>query len=124
MLHDQIADVFNIIKSMEKEGRKECDMPSSKIIEGILAVMKNNNYIGEFKQKKNKFNVKLLGKINDCGVIKPRFSVNIDDIIKFEKRFLPSANVGVLIISTSKGIVSQGEAVKDNVGGVLLGYVW
>lgn len=127
MRHDQLADVFSIIKSTEKLGRKECITPCSKLIEGVLSVMKNNGYIGEFKKTKGietKFRIELLGRINDCCVIKPRFSTKADEIIKFEKRFLPSSNVGILILSTPKGIMDQKTATESKTGGVLLGYVW
>ena len=70
------------------------------------------------------FKIKLLGRINDCNVIKPRYSVRKRDVINFEKRFLPASNVGILIMTTSRGIIDQKSAVKENTGGKLLGYVY
>jgi len=65
-----------------------------------------------------------LGRINDCGVIKPRFPVKKNEFEKWEKRYLPSPDVGLLVISTSKGVMTHREAKELGIGGVLLAYVY
>lgn len=128
MKHDILADMFNIIKLTEQRGAKECKFPTSKMVDGVLSIMKANGYIGEYKPtgtgNKRMVKIKLLGKINDCSVIKPRFSVKVKDMIKFEKRFLPARGIGILFLSTSKGIMDHKEAIKNKTGGLLLGYMW
>jgi len=62
--------------------------------------------------------------LNKCGAIKPRFSTTIDEFTKFEKRFLPAANFGFLVVSTSRGVVVHKEAIKNNLGGKLLAYCY
>ena len=128
MRHDLLADVFATIKNTEAIGRNECTTAASKIIRGVLKVMQKHCYIGEFEYiedgKGGKFRIRLLGRINNCNVIKPRFSVQASDFIRWEKRFLPADNVGVLIVTTSRGIMDQGDAVKQNTGGKLLGFVY
>ena len=57
-------------------------------------------------------------------MIKPRYSVNKDDFEKFEERYLLSRGMGVLIVSTSLGIVTHHEAKKKNIGGKLLAYCY
>ncbi len=64
-----------------------------------------------------KFKVQLLGKINDVGAIKPRFSVKASELMKWEEKYLPARNVGILILSTSKGVLSHLEAKQMNIGG-------
>ncbi|MAG78181.1 30S ribosomal protein S8, partial [archaeon] len=59
-----------------------------------------------------------------CGVIKPRFSVKIDGYEKFEKRFLLSKDFGLIIVSTSKGIMTHIEAKEKKLGGKLLAFVY
>ncbi len=128
MRHDILADVFCTIKNTEAIGQNVCTTPASKLVQGVLKVMQRHKYIGNFEYiddgKGGKFRIHLMGKINNCNVIKPRFSVKKSDIIDWEKRFLPAVGTGILILTTSKGIMDQREAVKKNTGGKLLGYVY
>ncbi|UCD07796.1 MAG: 30S ribosomal protein S8 [Candidatus Aenigmatarchaeota archaeon] len=128
MRHDLLADTFCIIKNTEEIGRHVCVTPASSLIEGVLKVMQRHKYIGNYELiedgKGGKFKVHLLGRINDCGVSKPRFSIGKRDVTKWEKKFLPADNIGILILTTSKGVMDQREAVKKNTGGKLLGYVY
>ncbi len=128
MRHDLLADVFATIKNTEAIGRKECTTPASKVIRGALKVMQKHGYIGEFEyiddRKGGRFRIRLRGRINNCNVIKPMFSLTVADFIKWEKKFLPADNVGVLILTTSRGIMDQNEAKDKNTGGKLLGFVY
>lgn len=128
MRHDPLADVFSALKNTEAIGRKDCTVPNSGLIRSILKVIQDNKYIGETEViedgKGGKIKVKLIGRINDCKVIKPNFSVKRSDFIKFEKRYLPAQNVGILILTTSMGIMDQKEAADKGTGGRLLGFVY
>jgi len=128
MRHDPLADIFAIMKNTEGIGRKECIIPASKVIKGVLNVMKREKYIEDFKLvddgKGGHVKLTLMGRINNCGVIKPRFSIGRRDITKWEKKFLPADGIGILILTTSKGIIDQKEAVKQKTGGKLLGFVY
>lgn len=128
MRHDSLADAFCAIKNMEFIGRPECTVSESKLIEGVLEIIKKNGYIKDYKHVKGhrggKYHIHLQGKINDCNVIRPNFSVKANEVIKWEKRFLPARETGILILTTSKGILDQREAIKQNTGGRLLGYVY
>ncbi len=125
MRHDILADVFSNLKNTESIGKKECRVPHSKMIESVLKVIKKNKYIGDFeKTEGNEIIVKLIGRINDCNVIKPHFAVKKDEFIKFEKRYLPARKVGILVVTTSQGVMDQNDAIEKNTGGVLLGYVY
>jgi small subunit ribosomal protein S8 len=57
-------------------------------------------------------------------VIQPRFFVKKDEYEKWEKRYLPARGFGIMIVSTSKGVMSQKEAESLKIGGRLLGYVY
>ncbi|MEM5812192.1 MAG: 30S ribosomal protein S8 [Candidatus Aenigmatarchaeota archaeon] len=128
MKHDPLADMFSILKNMESIGRKECTVPASKVIKDVLNVLKSHNYIGNYEfvddGKGGNFKVSLLGKINKCGTIKPRFSVRKEEFIKWEKRYLPASGTGILIVTTPKGIMDQRNAIKLGTGGKLIGYVY
>jgi len=129
MLNDPLANALSNILNKENAKTKECIIkPSSKIIKEILSIMKDNYYIGEFKEiedsKGNMLSINLLNKINKCGVIKPRFSVKKEGYEKFEKRFLPAKGFGILIVSTPQGIMTNEEAKKKGIGGKLLAYCY
>ncbi len=129
MLNDPLANALSNILNKENARTKECLIkPSSKIIKEVLKIMKNNYYIGGFKEiedsKGNMLSVQLLNKINKCGVIKPRFSVKKEGYEKFEKRFLPAKDFGILIVSTPQGIMTNDEAKKKLIGGKLLAYCY
>jgi small subunit ribosomal protein S8 len=129
MLNDPLANALSAILNAEKIGRKECIIrPISKVIKKVLSVMKDNYYVGDVEESKNNrgglIKVNLLGNINNCSAIKPRFSVKKDLYEKFEKRFLPAKGMGVIIVSTPKGIMTQAEAKKKGIGGRLLAYCY
>ena len=128
MRHDILSDVFNVIKIAENVGKRECIVPASRVVRDVLKIMQANGYIGTFEYiddgKGGKFKVKILGKINEAKAIRPRFNVKKNEFIKWEKRFLPSVNDGILIVSTSSGIMTHRDAKKLNIGGLLLGYVY
>ena len=125
MKHDTLADMFSIIKNMEEIGRVEAVVPKNSLTEKVLAIMKNHGYVGDMSPaKKHHMKVSLIGRINNCNVIKPRFSVKNDGFIKWEKRFLPADNIGILILSTTNGVMDHHQARDAGAGGQLLGYVY
>jgi len=126
---DTLANALTTIKNNEIRGKKECLIyPASKFIANILRVMQKAGYIGEFEViddgRSGKIRVQLLGRINDCGVIKPRFPVKKNEYTEWEKKYLPGRDIGLLIVSTSKGLMSNIEAKKLGIGGFLIAYVW
>ena len=129
MLNDPIANVMSAILSYEATGKRELSInPVSKIIRRTLAIMQEGGYVGELEDLSpgrggfGKLN--LLGNVNKCGVIKPRFSVKSQDFIKFEKRYLPASGVGILIVSTSKGLMTHEQAREQGIGGRLVAYCY
>ncbi len=128
MRHDTLADVLSAIKNAERVGKKECITPSSNLVREVLKVIQKDGYIGTFEfiddGRSGKFRVELKNRVNDSNVIKPRYSVKMDEFEKWEKRFLPAKDFGILILSTNKGIMTHNEAKKQHVGGKLLAYVF
>ena len=126
---DPLNDAMSVMKNASEIGKSECVIqPSSKLIGRVLKVMQDNGYINQFEYvedgKAGKFRVMLKGAINDCGVIKPRYSVKVADIEKYEARFLPAQDFGVLIFTTTNGVVAQDRAKELGIGGKLLAYVY
>jgi small subunit ribosomal protein S8 len=129
MLNDPLANALSAMKNAEIKGKGSCIIqPSSKLIGGVLNLLKEKDYISEFEfvddGKAGVFQVSLKGNINNCGVIKPRYPIKRDELDKWESRYLPAQHFGLLILTTTKGILSQDEARKDGIGGKLLAYVY
>ena len=128
-MNDPLGSVLSNINNYERVGKLQVVVkPGSKLILNILNIIKDNGYIGDFEIVKdgrgNLVKVNLLGHINKCGVIKPRFPFKIQDLNKFEKRFLPARDFGFIIVSTSKGLMTHENARKQNLGGKLVAYVY
>ena len=124
-LNDPLASVLSSIVNYEKVGKKELEVKfSSKMINNVLSIMKDHRYIGEYATKEGLLKINLLGNVNKCGVIKPRFSVKKNDYEKFEKRFLPARGFGFLIVSTPKGLMVHEDAKGKSIGGRLIAYVY
>ena len=129
MLNDPLADAMSLILNCEAIGRLDCTIrPVSKVIRELLKVMKENNYIADFKEvedgRGNYIQMTLNGSINKCGVIKPRYSCQNKEFEKFEKRYLPAKDMGIIFVSTPKGIITHMEAKNKKTGGKLLAYCY
>ena len=126
---DTLANGLTTIMNNELRNKRECMInPASRLLGRVLRVMQLNGYIGEFEfvddGRAGKFKVQLLGRVNKCGAVKPRFSVGSNEFEMWEKRFLPSRDVGLLVVSTSKGVISHREAKEKDVGGRLLAFIF
>lgn len=129
MLMDVVANGLTIIKNAEMRRKKSCIIwPANKLLGNVLRVMQMYGYIGEFEfiddGRSGKFRVQLLGRINDCRAIKPRFPVKHAEFEFWEKRYLPARDIGILVVSTSQGVMSHREAKKRGIGGRLIAYVY
>ena len=129
MLNDPLANALSTILNHEKIGKKEVYInPISKLILKVFGILQEQRYVGSYEivsEGKGKLlKLHLLGKVNQCGVIKPRFAIKKDGYQRFEKRFLPARNVGIILISTPKGIMTHTEAKKKGYGGKLLCYCY
>ncbi len=128
MLNDPLANALNNIMNAQRVGKLVCvATPVSKIIKQVLQMMQDNHYIGsvEYKDAKGGIaTINLLGAVNKCGVIKPRFSVQKEEYTKFEKRFLPARDFGLIIVSTSQGLMTHIEAKQKGLGGKLIAFIY
>jgi len=126
---DPLSNALSTINNNETRHKRECVIwPASKLVGQVLRVMQKNGYIGEFEYvddgRSGKFKVQLLGRINKCGAVRPRFSVKLQDREQWEKRYLPASNIGLLILTTPRGVISHREAKETRLGGQLLAYVY
>lgn len=121
MSQDIIADALNQIMNRKKAGYSEVVVNRhSKLLISLLELANKHGYIKEFKLAGNNLNIEF--GLHECRAIKPRYTVNIKAIDKYIRRFIPSRNFGIIVISTNKGLMTHKEAIKHNLGGSLLAY--
>ena len=92
-----------------------------------IANNKREGYIKDFKVEKKNGKSKLIleiGKLNYCKAINPRFNVKLETYEKYIRRYLPARDMGIIIVSTPKGIMSHKEALEKGLGGFLLAYCY
>ncbi|MFQ6074901.1 MAG: 30S ribosomal protein S8 [Candidatus Bathyarchaeia archaeon] len=126
---DPLSNAFSTIINNEVKNKRECVIePASKLVGHALRVLQQNGYVGEFEfiddGRFGKFVVQLMGRVNKCGAIRPRYSVKVGEFKVWEEKYLPSRDVGILILTTSKGVVSHRDAMERRIGGQLLAYVY
>ena len=129
MMNDTLANALSGILNYDVIGKKEFMVtPASKITRQVLKILNEQRYLGGgevlTESRGGVIKVNLLGAINKCGVIKPRFAVTMNEYEKFEKRFLPAKGVGIIIVSTIKGFMIHEQAKEHNLGGRLIAYCY
>lgn len=129
MQQDPIADALSKINNAERARKLQLELfPVSKLLISILELMKSHGYIKDFKHipdhRGGVIQLELAGKINACGAICPRMNVKLKYLEKYEKRYLPARDLGILILSTPKGLMTHTQARQIGHGGVLIAYVY
>lgn len=124
-----LADALKTILNAERKGKRQVLIrPASKVVIKFLKLMQKNGYIGEFEviddHRSNKIVIELLGRINKCGVISPRFDVPLDKIESMTTNILPSRQFGKLVLTTNLGIMDHENCRKKHVGGKVVGFFY
>lgn len=126
MGQDIVADTLNMMKNAKRANKEvvKTKIISNLLIE-ILKIMKQKGAIKKYKiDSKDKSLEITLGNLIDCKAIKPRFTCGIDSIEKYRRRYLPARNLGTMIISTNKGLMTHEEAKEEHTGGCLIAYFY
>ena len=110
--------------------KETVDVPTSNVKTAILKVLKDEGYISDYvstKEVKSVTTITLKYTADDQRVIKGLKRISKPSLrVHSSAEDLPKVldGLGVAIISTSKGIMSDKEARKLNIGGEVLAYVW
>ena len=68
--------------------------------------------------------VDLIGRLNKCGCISPRFDIQINEIEMWTRNLLPCRQFGHIVLTTSEGIMDHEEARHKHVGGKVIGFFY
>ena len=126
MSHDIVADALNMMKNAKK-ARKEIVVVNriSNLLMEILKIMKQKGIVTRYKIAGKSKSVEItLGNLFECKAIKPRFTVKVEQIEKYRRRYLPARDVGTIIVSTNKGLMTHQEALDAKIGGSLIAYFY
>jgi len=133
MVTDPIADMLTRIRNANQMRYKEVEVPASKIKNEIARILKQEGFISDYKVKKVK------GNVQDNLVLNLKYSDKKERVITGLKRIskpglrvyakaeeIPSvlSGLGIAIISTSKGLMTDKEARNASLGGEVLAYIW
>jgi len=134
MWSDPIADMLTRIRNANAAFKESVDLPASNMKRAILEILKKEGYIEDYKYIEDgkqgilKVVLKYKGDRRNrqrviSGIVrvsKPgrRIYVSKDELPKVK------SGMGIAVISTSKGIITDKEARKKNVGGEVICYVW
>jgi len=130
VMTDPIADMFTRIRNANQMRNEKVVLPSSKIKVEIARVLKEEGFINSYKvdgEVKKELTIELkYGKSNERVIsgIKRVSKPGLRVTAKCENLPRVLNGLGLAIISTPKGIMSEKQARKENVGGEVLGYVW
>ena len=126
MSQDIVADALNMIKNSKNAGKENIKIKRiSKLLIEILKIMKQKGAIKKYKINSKEKSIEVtIGNLFKCQAIKPRFSVDKKQIEKYRRRYLPARNLGTVIVSTNKGLMTHGEALGEGLGGSLIAYFY
>ena len=128
---DPIADMLTRIRNANQLKYKEVLVPTSKLKVKIADILKNGGYIIDYKIEKTE-NGSMIKIELKYGAKKERVITGLKRISKpglrvyAKKEDIPRVlnGLGIAIISTSKGLMVDREARKENLGGEVLAYIW
>ncbi len=130
MVNDPIADFLTQIRNAQQRKKDEITVKSSKMLESIAAILKEEGFVNDFKVEENEVQNELvvsLKYVNGEGAIRELARVSKPGI----RRYLGYKNIkpvkkglGVAIISTPMGVISDKKAREHKVGGEYICYVY
>ena len=130
MVTDPIADMLTRIRNANQMRYKEVEVPASEMKNEIARILKSEGFIVDYKVKKN--NIQDILVLSLKYVDKERVITGLKRISKPGLRVYVKAEevpsvlngLGIAIISTSQGVMTDKEARKNSLGGEVLAYIW
>ena len=131
MVGDRIADMLTRIRNANQMRYETVEVLGSKMTLGIAEILKKEGFITDYNYEKNLTGDKLTITLK-YGEKKERVITGLKRVSKSGLRVYAKANeiprvlngLGIAIISTSKGLMTDKEARENNLGGEVLAYIW
>lgn len=131
VVNDPIADMFTRIRNANQMRYKEVEVPASKIKIEIAKILKEEGFIKDYQIKKNEVQNIIVLTLK-YGAKKERVITGLKRISKPGLRVYVKTNevpkvlngLGIAIISTSRGLMTDKEAREKSLGGEVIAYVW
>ena len=128
---DPIADMLTRIRNANQMRYKEVEVPASKMKLEIARILKEEGFINDYKVKKNNIQNIIVISLK-YGLKKERVITGLKRISKPGLRVYAKATevprvlngLGIAIISTSKGVMTDKNARTQSLGGEVLAYIW
>ena len=130
MTTDPIADMLTRIRNANTARHSSVDVPCSKVKEAIAKILADEGFVESYEivGEDNKKSIRLTLKYeNKTRVLQGLKRISKPGLrIYANNEELPRVlnGLGIAVISTSKGIVTDKVARKENVGGEVLAYIW
>jgi len=129
--NDPIADMLTRIRNANQMRYKEVEVPASKIKIEIARILKEEGFISDYKVKKNDVQ-SIIVLFLKYGDKKERVITGLKRISKPGLRVYAKAcelprvlnGLGIAIVSTSKGVMTDKDARKESLGGEVMAYIW
>ena len=130
-VQDKIADMLTRIRNANQMRYTEVEVEGTKMTKGIAQILKDEGYIEDYSYNKNTTGDKMVLTLK-YGAKKERIITGLKRVSKSGLRVYAPADklpkvlngLGIAIISTSKGLMTDKEARKNGLGGEVLAYIW
>ncbi|MFS7890345.1 putative ribosomal protein S8 [Helianthus anomalus] len=124
-----LNDALTTMVNAEKRGFASAQIqPISNVISSFLTIMKQRGYVKNFEvhdpHSVGQIKVELLGRIKDCRALTYTQDIKAHEIENYRLRTLPPQQWGYVVITTPNGVLDHEEAIRQNVGGQVLGYFY
>jgi small subunit ribosomal protein S8 len=125
-MRDQIGDLLTRIRNINMVSKHELTMPSSKMKEVILEILKKEGFVTDYKVsgKVQKLLTITISPTKHFSHLKQISKPGQRIYVKSKEIPRPLRGMGLVIISTPNGVISGREAIKKGVGGELICEVW
>jgi ribosomal protein S8 len=124
MSQDIVSDTLNQLMNAIKAGKDSLAVHRySRMLLSILAIAKLKGYLKDYKIENKSLKIEI-GKLNGCSSIKPRYVATVEEIDKFISNYLPAKDLGIIVVSTSQGLMTHQTAQQKNLGGSLVAYFY
>lgn len=122
------AALTQITNAAKSHKRQVLIKRSTSVLRNFLLKMQSEGYISTIKfiddNKCGKILIQLNGRLTRASAIRPRYNVQTNEIERYRENVLPARQFGHLMLTTDQGVIDHITAVKQKIGGRIIGYFY